>query len=103
VRTSPSAGGRSASWPRTAKVYCHRAEQWPDQPEILEQVAVRSCRRRGVAIDLVLDRPRENRSQLVFTRIQGGREAIFWQSARTTRQARPESEFAAAGPPAWPN
>ena len=77
------------SWPRTAKVYCHRAEGWPDQPEILERVAVRSCRRRGVAIDLVLDRPRENRSQLVFTRIQGGREAIFWQSARTTRQARP--------------
>jgi hypothetical protein len=77
------------TWPRTAKVYCHRAEAWPDQPEILERVAVRSCRRRGVAIDLVLDRPRENRSQLVFTRIQGGREAIFWQSARTTRQARP--------------
>jgi hypothetical protein len=77
------------SWPRTAKVYCHRAEGWPDRPEILEQAAVRSCRRRGVAIDLVLDRPRENRSQLVFTRIQGGREAIFWQSARTTRQARP--------------
>jgi len=77
------------SWPRTAKVYCHRAEEWPDEPEIVERVAVRSCRRRGVAIDLVLDRPRENRSQLVFTRIQGGREAIFWQSARTTRQARP--------------
>jgi hypothetical protein len=77
------------TWPRTAKVYCHRAEGWPDQPEILEQTAVRSCRRRGVAIDLVLDRPRENRSQFVFTRIQGGREAIFWQSARTTRQARP--------------
>ena len=38
---------------------------------------------------MVLDRPRENRSQLVFTRIQGGREGIFWQSARTTRQARP--------------
>jgi hypothetical protein len=77
------------SWPRTAKVYCHRAEQWPQQPDIVERVPVRSCRRRGVAIDLVLDRPRENRSQLVFTRIQGGREAIFWQSARTTRQARP--------------
>ncbi len=25
----------------------------------------------------------------MFTRIQGGREGIFWQSARTTRQARP--------------
>jgi len=77
------------SWPRTAKVYCHRAEGWPEEPQIIEQIPVRSCLRRGVAIDLVLDRPRENRSQLVFTRIQGGREGIFWQSARTTRQARP--------------
>jgi ERCC4 domain-containing protein len=77
------------SWLRTAKVYCHRAEGWPEQPQIIEQIPVRACRRRGVAIDLVLDRPRENRSQLVFTRIQGGREGIFWQSARTTRQARP--------------
>jgi ERCC4 domain len=77
------------SWPRTAKVYCHRAEHWPHEPEIVERVPIRSCQRRGVAIDLVLDRPRENRSQLVFTRIQGGREGIFWQSARTTRQARP--------------
>jgi ERCC4 domain len=47
------------SWPRTAKVYCHRAERWPDQPQIIEQVPIRSCQRRGVAIDLVLDRPRE--------------------------------------------
>jgi len=77
------------SWPRTAKVYCHRAERWPDDPQIIERIPIRSCQRRGVAIDLVLDRPRENRSQLVFTRIQGGREGIFWQSARTTRQARP--------------
>lgn len=78
------------SWPRTAKVYCHRAHHgWPKNAEIVEQVPIRSCQRRGVAIDLVLDRPRENRSQLVFTKIQGGREGIFWQSARTTRQARP--------------
>jgi ERCC4 domain len=77
------------SWPRTAKVYCHRADEWPQEPEIVERVPIRSCQRRGVAIDLVLDRPRENRSQLVFTHIQGGREGIFWQSARTTRQARP--------------
>ena len=77
------------SWPRTARVYCHRADHWPPQPKILERVPIRSCQRRGVAIDLVLDRPRENRSQLVFTRIQGGREGIFWQTPRTTRQARP--------------
>ncbi|MGH9251586.1 MAG: ERCC4 domain-containing protein [Acidimicrobiales bacterium] len=77
------------AWPRTAKVYCHRMDDWPEDPEILEDVPIRSCVRRGVAVDLVLDRRRENRSQLVFTRIQGGREGIFWQTARTTRKARP--------------
>lgn len=55
---------------------------------MVERVPVRSCVRRGAAIDLVLDRGRENRSQFVFTRARG-REVIFWQSARTARQARP--------------
>ncbi len=82
------------TWPRTSKVYCHRAEEWPDQPEIVERVGVRSCTRRGPAIDLVLDRARENRSQFVFTVLRTGREAIFWQSARTTRKARPRTRQA---------
>jgi hypothetical protein len=77
------------TWPRTAKVYCHRADSWPDAPEIVERVPVRSCVRRGAAVDLVLNRSRENRSQIVFTRIRGGREAIFWQTSRTAKQARP--------------
>lgn len=77
------------AWPRTSKVYCHRAPGWPVDAQILERVPVRRCVRRGPAIDLVLDRGRENRSQLVFTRLKDGREAIFWQSPRTTRAARP--------------
>ncbi len=76
-------------WPRTSKVYCHRATQWPEDADIVERVPVRSCVRRGAAIDLVLDRGRENRSQFVLTRIRGGREAIFWQTGRTAKQARP--------------
>ncbi len=76
------------TWPRTAKVYCHPSVDWSDDLEIVERVPVRSCVRRGAAIDLVLDRGRENRSQFVFTRARG-REVIFWQSARTSRQARP--------------
>ncbi len=76
------------TWPRTAKVYCHRADEWPDEPDILERVPVRSCVRRGAAIDLILDRGRENRSQFVFAHARG-REVIFWQSARTAKQARP--------------
>ncbi len=80
-------------WPTTTRVYCHPLEQWPADAEILEQVAVRHCQRRGAAIDLVLDRARENRSQIVFTQPdagrQGGRPMIFWQTARTARRARP--------------
>ena len=76
------------TWPRTAKVYCHPAEGWPAEPDVVERVPVRSCVRRGAAIDLVLARGRENRSQFVFSRARG-REVIFWQSARTVRQARP--------------
>jgi hypothetical protein len=76
------------TWPRTAKVYCHRVEAWPDHAVVVEEVPVRSCQRRGVAVDLVLDRARENRSQVVFTTIRG-REGIFWQSPRTTRRSRP--------------
>jgi hypothetical protein len=76
------------TWPRTAKVYCHAAGEWPEAPEIVERVPTRSCVRRGASIDLVLERGRENRSQFVFARARG-RDVIFWQSARTTRQARP--------------
>jgi hypothetical protein len=69
-------------------VYCHRAEEWPADAEVIERVPTRSCVRRGAAIDLVLDRGRENRSQIIFTYVRG-REAIFWQTARTSKQARP--------------
>lgn len=75
-------------WPRTAKVYCHRVEDWPERPEIVEEIPVRACVRRGQAVDLVLERARENRSQIVFITIKG-REGIFWQSPKTTRRSRP--------------
>jgi hypothetical protein len=76
------------TWPRTSKVYCHRADGWPDDAEVIERLAVRACTRRGPAIDLILDRAKENRSQLIVTQARG-REVIFWQSPRTAKQARP--------------
>jgi ERCC4 domain len=60
----------------------------PTQAEIIEQTPVLLCRRRGAAIDLVLDRPRLARSQFVFTQVKG-REAIFWQTQKTARAANP--------------
>jgi len=77
------------TWPRTARVFCARAEGWPSDIEIVEDVGVLVCRRRGPAIDLVLDRPREDRSQFVVTTMRGGREGIFWQTRKVVGTARP--------------
>lgn len=68
--------------------YCHPVEEWPEGAEIIEEVEVAMCRRRGSAIDLVLDRRINSRSQFVFTTSKG-REIILWQTAKVTRQARP--------------
>jgi hypothetical protein len=77
------------SWPRTSRVYCHRLDGWPADADIIEDVPVLECHRRGVAVDLVLDRKREYRSQFVFTRMAGGREGIFWQTRKVASTARP--------------
>jgi hypothetical protein len=79
------------TWPRTTALYCHpvAVTDWPDQPDIVERVPLRACARRGAAIDVVADRGREQRSQVVFTHARG-REMVFWQSPRTRKQARPD-------------
>jgi hypothetical protein len=77
------------SWPRASRVYCHPLnEGWPEHADVLERVPIRSCRRRGAAVDLVLDRPQLSRSQFVFTEVRG-RPAIFWQTQKTVRSANP--------------
>ena len=76
-------------WPRTSKVFCHPLDVWPADAEVVEEVDVRSCERRGRAVDLILDRGREHRSQFVFVTLRGGREAVFWQTAKTAAAARP--------------
>lgn len=85
------------TWPRTSALYCHPVtpEEWPEQPEIVERVPLRSCVRRGAAVDVVADRAREHRSQVVFTRARG-RQVVFWQSPRTRKQARPDVQLPTA-------
>jgi hypothetical protein len=56
---------------------------------VVDDVPVRSCERRGRAVDLVLERGREHRSQFVFVTLRGGREAVFWQTAKTAAASRP--------------
>ncbi|MGH9077365.1 MAG: ERCC4 domain-containing protein [Acidimicrobiales bacterium] len=81
----------SGTWPRTKALYCHpvEASEWPADADIVETVPLRACARRGAAVDIVAARTRENRSQLVFTTARG-RDAVFWQTARTRKQARPQ-------------
>jgi hypothetical protein len=77
------------TWPRASRVYCHPFEEdWPARAEVVEEVPVASCRRRGAVIDLVLDRPRLSRSQFVFTETRG-RPAIFWQTQKAAKAANP--------------
>lgn len=79
------------TWPRTSALYCHPVAdvEWPEEPDIVERVPLRACARRGAAIDVVADRGREQRSQIVYTNARG-REMVFWQSPRTRKQARPD-------------
>jgi hypothetical protein len=77
------------TWPTTARVYCHQhAGPWPASAEIVDQAPIVLCRRRGPAIDLVLDRPRQDRSQFVFTESRG-RSMIFWQTRTVAMKANP--------------
>lgn len=80
----------SGTWPRVKALYCHPVslDEWPADAEIVERLELRSCQRRGAAIDVIVQRSRENRSQLVFTTARG-RDAVFWQAPRTRKQARP--------------
>ena len=90
----PLAGGMvfrtAGTWPRTKALFCYpvSVDEWPADPDIVERTRLRSCVRRGAAIDVVLDRSRESRSQIVFTKARG-RDVVFWQSPRTRKQARP--------------
>jgi len=93
----------SGTWPRTTALYCHpvSVDEWPDEPEIVERVPLRSCARRGAAIDLVLDRSRENRSQIVFTT---ARAVMPCSGSRLEPASRPvpTSPPRKLGPPASP-
>ncbi len=77
------------TWPRSSRIYCHPYESdWDPTLELVDEVRVVLCRRRGAAIDLILDRPRLSRSQFIFTEARG-REAIFWQTQKAAQAANP--------------
>ena len=77
------------TWPRASRVFCSQeGTPWDMSAGLLEDVPVIHCRRRGAAIDLVLDRPALSRSQFVFTEARG-RPAIWWQTQKSAQAANP--------------
>lgn len=80
----------AGTWPREKSLFAYPVpiEEWPAEPVIVEQIRLRSCQRRGASIDVIADRGRYSRSQLVFTQARG-RDVVFWQSPNTRKQARP--------------
>ncbi len=76
-------------WPRSARVFCSQeGTPWDERAGLVDQAGVVLCRRRGAAIDLVLDRPQLARSQFVFTQARG-RPAVWWQTQKTVQAANP--------------
>src|SRR5260370_24697391 len=77
------------TWPRATRVFCTQGGTgWNESGGLVDDAAVLVCRRRGAAIDLILDRPRLARSQFVFTNARG-RPAIWWQTQATAQSANP--------------
>ncbi|MBX6377635.1 MAG: hypothetical protein IRY95_03725, partial [Clostridia bacterium] len=76
------------TWPGAGDLFCHQLEAWPEGAEVIEEVPVRSCYRRGRAVHLVLERRHARRSIFVWTE-RKGRPLVFWRSERSMRAARP--------------
>lgn len=76
------------TWPGNRDLYCYELDGWPDGAEVLEEVPVASCVRRGSSVQLVLQRRHRRRSVFVWTR-KGPRTLVFWRSERSMRAARP--------------
>jgi hypothetical protein len=74
------------TWPRSARVFCSQeGTPWDESGGLVDEAKVALCRRRGAAIDLVLER---SRSQFVFTTARG-HPAIWWQTQQTAQSANP--------------
>jgi hypothetical protein len=77
------------TWPRASRVFCsHEGTRWDESAGVVDEAEVLLCRRRGAAIDLVLDRTKLARSQFVFASARG-RPAVWWQTQQTAQFANP--------------
>jgi hypothetical protein len=82
-------------WPAGKDAYCHELARWPDGAEVLESVPVRSCRRVGAAVHLLLARRQRQRSVFVWVGAPEKR-AVFWRTPKTVAASRPGLRVPAA-------
>ncbi|HYA00860.1 MAG TPA: ERCC4 domain-containing protein [Candidatus Binatia bacterium] len=76
-------------WPRATRVFCSQEDaSWDEAAEVVDEAEILVCRRRGAAIDLLLNRSQHARSQFVFTQARG-RPAVWWQTQKTAQAANP--------------
>jgi len=100
VGRRPGAEGTRALAAGGASVLRAGQHPWDESAVVVDEAAVLLCRRRGAAIDLVLDRAQLARSQFVFTQARG-RPAVWWQTQKTVQAANPGARVPrgrAAGP-----
>jgi hypothetical protein len=65
------------SWPHAARVYCSdEGTPWDEGAGLVDEAPVVLCRRRGAAIDLVLERPPGFLVGLAFGLMNAGRFLI---------------------------
>lgn len=76
------------TWPRAARVFCLPTSAPNGDVEVLERVPVAACQRHGPAIDLVLQRGLNRRSQFIFV-VHRGRQQVYWQTPKAAKAARP--------------
>ncbi len=110
-RAGPSPDGHptlrfavAAPWPDEQRLRCHPLREWPDDGEVVERVGVTSAVRRGPCLDLVLDRGRRDRCQLIVGPVElddsgsaaTDREGVFWQTAGVATSVAPRQRVPTA-------
>jgi hypothetical protein len=75
-------------WPVAKDLFCYELPAWPEGADVVAEVAVERCWRRGKAVHLVLGRRVRRRSLFVWTE-KDKRTVIFWKSATSLRSGRP--------------
>jgi hypothetical protein len=94
-----------ADWPRERRLRCDPLAAWPDDAEVVDEVAVVEAARRGPSLDLVLDRGARHRCRFVVgpdelddrgSRVDGASDVVWWQTGASSRTTPPRQRVPTA-------